>query len=57
PYKSVKISPTVWNATKLLKFKPYKIGRVHKLFETDYEQRLRFCNGYLQSMNVGRLDP
>ncbi|PSN44344.1 hypothetical protein C0J52_11114, partial [Blattella germanica] len=48
---------SVWNATKLLKFKPYKIGRVHKLFETDYEQRLRFCKKYLQSMNDGRLDP
>ncbi|PSN53586.1 hypothetical protein C0J52_00955, partial [Blattella germanica] len=36
----------IWNATKLLKFKPYKIGRVHKLFETDYEQRLQFCNWY-----------
>ncbi|PSN49914.1 hypothetical protein C0J52_07061 [Blattella germanica] len=24
---------SVWNATKLLKLKPYKIGRVHKLFE------------------------
>ena len=32
---------SVWNATKLLKFKPYKICRVHKLFETDYEQRLQ----------------
>ncbi|PSN57856.1 hypothetical protein C0J52_05652, partial [Blattella germanica] len=46
-----------WNATKLLKFKPYKIGRVHKRFETDYKQRLRFCNWYLQSMNDERLDP
>ena len=33
---------SVWNATELLKFKPYKIGRVHKLFETDYEQRLQY---------------
>ncbi|PSN49807.1 hypothetical protein C0J52_01372 [Blattella germanica] len=32
---------SVWNATKLLKFKPYKIGCVHELFETDYEQRLQ----------------
>ncbi|PSN43456.1 hypothetical protein C0J52_23082, partial [Blattella germanica] len=48
---------SVWNATKLLKFKPYKIGRVHELLKTDYEQRLRFCNWYLQSMNDGRLDP
>ncbi|PSN50113.1 hypothetical protein C0J52_04698 [Blattella germanica] len=29
---------SVCNATKLLKFNPYKIDRVHKLFETDYEQ-------------------
>ncbi|PSN48519.1 hypothetical protein C0J52_05932 [Blattella germanica] len=48
---------SVWNATKLLKFKPYKIGVFINFLKTDYEQRLRFCNWYLKSMNDGRLDP
>ncbi|PSN47189.1 hypothetical protein C0J52_07875, partial [Blattella germanica] len=57
-YQQVGVSTSsVWNATKLLKFKPYTIGRVHKHFETDYGQRLQFCNWYLQSMNDGCLDP
>jgi hypothetical protein len=44
-------------ATKLIKFRPYKIKGVQEVKQTDYEARIRFCNWLLQNVHDGIVDP
>jgi hypothetical protein len=44
-------------ATILLKYQPYKTTTVHVLQLCDPVARINFCNYYLQSAQVGEIDP
>jgi hypothetical protein len=44
-------------ATKLIKFRPYKIRVVHELKQQDYAARIRFFNWLLQNVHDGIVDP
>ncbi|PNF37420.1 hypothetical protein B7P43_G16027 [Cryptotermes secundus] len=44
-------------ATKLIKFRPYKVTVVHELKEPDHAARIRFCNWLLQNVHDGIVDP
>ena len=48
---------SVWKATKLLGFKPYKVTVVQKLQEPDFNRRTHFCDWYVQSVHDGIVDP
>ena len=47
---------SVQRATKLLKWKPYKIPVLHALHQPGPNKRLRFCNWVLEKVNCGELD-
>ena len=44
-------------ATKLIKFRPYKVTVVHELKQPDHAARIRFCNWLLQNVHDGIVDP
>jgi hypothetical protein len=44
-------------ATKLTKFRPYRIRVVHAFKPVDAPQRIRFCNWMLKNMHDGLVDP
>jgi hypothetical protein len=44
-------------ATKLIKFRPYKITVVHELKQPAFSVIIRFCNWLLQNVHHGIVDP
>jgi hypothetical protein len=44
-------------ATKLIKFRLYRVRVVHELKPVDTPQRIRFCNWMLKNVHDGLIDP
>ncbi|PSN32373.1 hypothetical protein C0J52_25571 [Blattella germanica] len=47
---------SAWNATRLLKLKPYKITVVQELQPCDTVNRVTFCNWVFDKVNDGSMD-
>jgi hypothetical protein len=44
-------------ATTLLGFRPYRIKKVHRIKQTDFNLRITFCNWLLRNVHDGIIDP